>query len=136
RLLALKLGKIPAATLGHPQFILAQRARVMLLWDFFKEVEYPWSEIATTRSQIQLDRDPVRRYMRAHLEGIALFKKDPEFAKKVMKKTLRLDDDSLAQGSCELIAKSISTTGRARIISNGSGCCGLWKLLLQLRSLC
>jgi ABC-type nitrate/sulfonate/bicarbonate transport system substrate-binding protein len=105
RLLALKLGKIPAATLGHPQFILAQRAGFTLLWDFFKEVEYPWSEIATTRSQIQRDRDLVMRYMRAHLEGIALFKKDPEFAKKVIKKTLRLDDDSLAQESWELFAK-------------------------------
>src|SRR5213080_5134000 len=105
RLLALKLGKIPAATLGHPQFILAQRAGFTLLWDFFKEVEYPWSEIATTRSQIQRDRDLVMRYVRAHLEGIALFKKDPEFAKNVIKKTLRLDDDSLAQESWELFAK-------------------------------
>jgi NitT/TauT family transport system substrate-binding protein len=105
RLIALRQGKIPAATLGHPQFIMAQRAGFTLLWDFFKEVDYPWSEIATTRSQIQRDRDLVMRYMRAHLEGIALFKKDPEFAKKVIKKTLRLDDDSLAQESWELFAK-------------------------------
>jgi ABC-type nitrate/sulfonate/bicarbonate transport system substrate-binding protein len=105
RLIALKQGKIPAATLGHPQFILAQRAGFSPLWDFFKDVDYPWSEIATTRSQIQRDRDLVMRYMRAHLEGIALFKKDPEFAKKVIKKTLRLDDDSLAQESWELFAK-------------------------------
>ncbi len=62
-------------------------------------------KVATTRSQIQRDRDLVMRYMRAHLEGIALFKKDPEFAKKVIKKTLRLDDDSLAQESWELFAK-------------------------------
>ena len=60
-----------------------------MLWDFFKEVEYPWSEIATTRTQIKQDRDLVMRYMRAHIEGIALFKKDPEFAKKVIKKMLR-----------------------------------------------
>jgi len=105
RLIALRQGKIPAATLGHPQFIMAQRAGFTLLWDFFKEVDYPWSEIATTRSQIQRDRDLVMRYMRAHLEGIALFKKDPEFAKKVIKKTLRVDDDSLAQESWELFAK-------------------------------
>ena len=45
------------------------------------------------------------RYMRAHLEGIALFKKDPELAKKVIKKTLRLDDDGLAQESWEVFAK-------------------------------
>src|ERR1043166_6142781 len=105
RLLALRQGKIPAATLGHPQFIIAQRAGYNLLWDFFKEIDYPWSEIATTRTQIQRDRDLIMRYMRAHLEGIALFKKDPEFAKKAIKKTLRLDDDSLAQESWELFAK-------------------------------
>jgi len=105
RLIALRQGKIPAATLGHPQFILAQRAGYTILWDFFKEVDYPWSEIATTRTQIKQDRDLVMRYMRAHLEGIAQFKKDPEFAKKEIKKTLRLDDDSLAQESWELFAK-------------------------------
>jgi len=105
RLIALRQGKIPAATLGHPQFVLAQRAGYTILWDFFKEVDYPWSEIATTRTQIKQDRDLVMRYMRAHLEGIAQFKKDPEFAKKVIKKTLRLDDDSLAQESWELFAK-------------------------------
>jgi NitT/TauT family transport system substrate-binding protein len=105
RLIALRQGKIQAATLSHPAFILAQRAGFNVLWDFFKDVDYPWSEIATTRAQIQRDRDLVMRYMRAHLEGIALFKKDPEFAKRVIKKMLRLDDDSLAQESWEMFAK-------------------------------
>jgi NitT/TauT family transport system substrate-binding protein len=105
RLLALRQGKIQAATLSHPAFILAARAGFTTLWDFFKEVDYPWSEIASTRSLIAKDRDLVMRYMRAHLEGIALFKKDPEFAKKVIKKTLRVDDDALAQESWELFAK-------------------------------
>jgi NitT/TauT family transport system substrate-binding protein len=105
RLLALRQGKIQAATLSHPSFILAQRAGFHVMWDFFKEIEYPWSEIATTRSQIKQDRDLVMRYMRAHLEGIARFKQEPELAKKVIKKMLRLDDDSLAQESWELFAK-------------------------------
>jgi ABC-type nitrate/sulfonate/bicarbonate transport system substrate-binding protein len=105
RLIALRQGKIQAAALSHPAFILAQRSGFNVLWDFFKEVDYPWSEIATTRTQIQRDRDMVMRYMRAHIEGIALFKKDSEFARKVIKKMLRLDDDSLAQESWELFAK-------------------------------
>jgi len=105
RLVALKQGKIPAATLGHPAFVLARREGFVVLWDFFQEVEYPWSEIATTRSQIKQDRDLVMRYMSAHIEGIARFKQEPEVAKKVIKKTLRLDDDSLAQESWELFAK-------------------------------
>jgi NitT/TauT family transport system substrate-binding protein len=105
RLIALRQGKIHAATLSHPGYILAQRAGFFQLWDFFKDVDYPWSEIATTRSQIKQDRDLVMRYMRAHIEGIARFKQEPELAKKVIKKMLRLDDDSLAQESWELFAK-------------------------------
>ena len=45
------------------------------------------------------------RYMRAHVEGIARFKQEPELAKKVIKKMLRLNDDSMAQESWELFAK-------------------------------
>jgi len=105
RFLALQQGKIQGATLSHPNFIFAQRAGFHVLWDFFKEVDYPWSEIATTRTQIKQDRDLVMRYMRAHLEGIARFKQEPDLGKKVIKKMLRLDDDSLAQESWELFAR-------------------------------
>ena len=70
-----------------------------------KELPINWSEIATTRTQIKQDRDLVMRYMRAHIEGIARFKQEPELAKKVIKKMLRLDDDSMAQESWELFAK-------------------------------
>jgi NitT/TauT family transport system substrate-binding protein len=105
RFLALQQGKIHGATLSHPNYIFAQRAGFHVLWDFFKEVDYPWSEIATTRTQIKQDRDLVMRYMRAHLEGIARFKHEPDLAKKVIKKMLRLDDDPLAQESWELFAK-------------------------------
>ena len=105
RLIALRQGKVQAAALSHPAYILAQRAGFNLLWDFFKEVDYPWSEIASRRATIQKDRDLILRYMRAHLEGIARFKQEPELAKKVIKKTLRLDDDSLANQSWELFAE-------------------------------
>lgn len=105
RLISLKQGSIQGATLSHPSFILAQRAGFTVLWDFFKDIEYPWSEIATTRTLIKQDRDLVMRYMRAHLEGIARFKQEPELAKKLIKKILRLDDDSLVQESWELFAK-------------------------------
>lgn len=105
RFLALQQGKIHGATLSHPNYIFAQRAGFNQLWDFFKDVDYPWSEIATTRTEIKQDRDLVMRYMRAHLEGIARFKQDPELGKRVIKKMLRLNDDALAQESWELFAK-------------------------------
>jgi NitT/TauT family transport system substrate-binding protein len=105
RFIAMQQGRIPMATLSHPNYIFAQRAGFHVLWDFFKEVDYPWSEIATTRTQIKQDRDLVMRYMRAHIEGIARFKQEPELGKKVIKKMLRLNDDAIAQESWELFAK-------------------------------
>jgi NitT/TauT family transport system substrate-binding protein len=105
RFLALQQGRVPMATLSHPNYFYAQRAGFHVLWDFFKEIDYPWSEIATTRTQIKQDRDLVMRYMRAHIEGIARFKQEPELGKKVIKKMLRLNDDAMAQESWELFAK-------------------------------
>jgi ABC-type nitrate/sulfonate/bicarbonate transport system substrate-binding protein len=105
RYIALRQGSIQAATLGFPTYAMAQREGFQILWDFFKDVEYPWSEIATTRTLIKQDRDLVRRYMRAHLEGIARFKQEPDLAKNVIKKMLRIDDEALAQESWELFAK-------------------------------
>jgi hypothetical protein len=45
-------------------------------------------------------------YMKAHLEGIALFKKDREFGKKVIKKTLRVDEEYLLNESYEIFSKA------------------------------
>lgn len=105
RLASLKQGGVDGATLSHPAYIMAQRLGFSVLWDFYKEVDYPWSEIVSRRAIIRQDRDLVIRYMKAHLEGIALFKRDREFGKRVIKKTLRLDDDELAGESYELFAK-------------------------------
>lgn len=105
RLASLKQGGVDGATLSHPAYIMAQRLGFSVLWDFYKEVDYPWSEIVSRRAIIRQDRELVINYMRAHLEGIALFKRDREFGKKVIKKSLRLDDDELAGESYELFAK-------------------------------
>ena len=43
---------------------------------------------------------------KARPEGIAVFKKDREFGKKVIKKTLRLDDEELVNESYEIFSKA------------------------------
>lgn len=106
RLAALRQGSVDGATLSHPAYVMAQRLGFTLLWDFSKELDYPWSEIVTRRSIIQKDRDMVLSYMKAHIEGIALFKKDREFGKRVIKKTLRLDDEELVKESYEIFSKA------------------------------
>jgi len=110
RIVALKSGVVDGAAMSHPGYGRAQRLGFSMLWDSAKEVDYPWMEITTRRATVQRERDKVTSYMRAHLEGIALFKKDREFGKKVIKKILRLDDEELVGESYEIFSKAFLPT--------------------------
>ncbi|MBI1992916.1 MAG: ABC transporter substrate-binding protein [Deltaproteobacteria bacterium] len=106
RIVALKSGVVDGAAMSHPGYGRAQRLGFSMLWDSAKEVDYPWMEITTRRATVQREREKVTSYMRAHLEGIALFKKDREFGKKVIKKVLRLDDEELVGESYEIFSRA------------------------------
>ena len=106
RIGALKQGAIDAASLSFPGYGIAAKLGFPILWDSSKEIEYPWIEITTRRAVIHKDRDLVMSYMKAHLEGTALFKKDREFGKRVIKKTLRLDNEELINESYDIFSKA------------------------------
>ena len=106
RLTALRAGAVDASAMSHPGYGRASRLGFQMLWDSAKEIDYPWMEITTRRETIKKDRDLVTNYMKAHLEGIALFKKDPEFSKRVIKKTLRMDEDDLVAEAYEIYSKA------------------------------
>jgi NitT/TauT family transport system substrate-binding protein len=106
RIVALSSGVVEGAALSHPAYGRARKLGFPMLWDSAKEVDYPWIEITTRRAIIKNDREMIMNYMKAHLEGIALFKRDREFSKKVIKKTLRLDDDELINESYEIFSKA------------------------------
>lgn len=106
RIVALSSGAVEGAALSHPAYGRARKLGFPMLWDSAKEVDYPWIEITTRRAIIKNDREMIMNYMKAHLEGIALFKRDREFSKKVIKKTLRLDDDELVNESYEIFSKA------------------------------
>jgi NitT/TauT family transport system substrate-binding protein len=106
RIVALSSGVVEGAALSHPAYGRAQKLGFPMLWDSAKEVNYPWIEITTRRALIKRDRDMLTNYVRAHLEGIALFKRDREFGKRVIKKTLRVDDDELVSESYDIFSKA------------------------------
>lgn len=110
RIVALKSGVVDAAAMGHPGYGMAQKLGYSMLWDSAKEVDYPWMEITTRRANIKTDRDKVMSYMKAHLEGIALFKRDADFGRKVIKKVLKINDDELINESYEIFAKRFIAT--------------------------
>jgi len=48
--------------------------------------------------------------MKAHLEGIAVFKTDSRFGRRVIRRTLKLNDGELVNESYELFARSFLST--------------------------
>jgi len=110
RIGALKQGSIDAASLSFPGYGIAMKMGFPMLWDSAKEIDYPWIEITTRRSIVQKDRDMMMSYMKAYMEATALFKKDREFSKKVIKKVLRMDNEELLNESYDLFAKAFLQT--------------------------
>jgi sulfonate transport system substrate-binding protein len=105
RIVALRSGVVDGAAMGHPGYGMAQKMGFSMLWDSAKEVDYPWMEITTRRANIKADREKIMDYMKAHLEGIALFKRDANFGRKVIKKVLKISDDELINESYEIFSK-------------------------------
>lgn len=110
RLMALKANVVDAAAMSHPGYGQARKMGYVMLWDSAKEIDYPWMEITTRRATLKSDRDLVLNYVKAHLEGIAVFKRDPEFSKKVIRKTLRFSDEELLNESYQIFSKMFLPT--------------------------
>jgi NitT/TauT family transport system substrate-binding protein len=105
RVMALKAGAVDGTAVSHPGYGLARKMGYNMLWDSAKELDYPWMEITTRRAAIKNDRELIMSYMKAHMEGIALFKRDRDFGIKVIKKTLRVTDDELVSESYDIFSK-------------------------------
>jgi len=110
RVMALKAGSVEASAVGHPGYGVARKMGFSMLWDSAKELDYPWMEITTRRAAIKSDRDLITQYMKAHLEGIALFKTNREFSIKVIKKVMKLTDDELVNESYDIFSKMFLPT--------------------------
>jgi NitT/TauT family transport system substrate-binding protein len=110
RVMALKAGSVEASALSHPGYGLARKMGFNMLWDSAKELDYPWMEVTTRRAAIKNDRELITQYMKAHLEGIALFKSNREFSVKVIKKYLKTPDDELVNESYDIFSKMFLPT--------------------------
>lgn len=77
---------------------MAKRFGFSLLWDFSKEIDYPWREIVTRRAITQKDRDMVPELHKSSRRR--------DLGKKVIKKMLRLEDEELVNESYDLFARA------------------------------
>ena len=110
RVMALKAGSVEASAVSHPGYGVARKMGFSMLWDSAKELDYPWMEITTRRAAIKSDRDLITQYMKAHLEGIALFKTNRDFSIKVIKKVMKMTDDELVNETYDIFSKMFLPT--------------------------
>ncbi len=88
RLQALFSGSVDATEASYPFDMQAERKGFRVLFDARKEVVYPSMSIVTRRKSIVEDRDTVMRMVKAHVEGIAYFRNNKDFAIRVLSKSI------------------------------------------------
>lgn len=109
RVAALKTGAMDAALLGAPALLVAKRLGLNILADLVDMgFHYDYGSIATTRSIIESNRDAMRRFVRAFVEGIRYFKTHPEESKRIMARYLREQDPAVLEETYVYYAQKTS----------------------------
>jgi ABC-type nitrate/sulfonate/bicarbonate transport system substrate-binding protein len=98
QLAAVKNGEIQATVLGEPFASLAREQGVNVLVDLAGE-QIPWmfTGIAAQRSAIMSRRDPLKRFLRATIEGNYLAFTDAPRAKAILAKQMKINDPRIVE---------------------------------------
>lgn len=111
RLAALKQGVVDATLLGAPTLLVAKQLGLNVLADLVDMgYHYDFGSIATTRSFIESNRDAVRRFVRAYVEGVHYFKTHVEESKKIMGRYLRENEPAVLEETYAYYAEKTAAT--------------------------
>ncbi len=103
---ALNANRIQAVALTAPATIRARKLGLKPLLDISKiEANFPFNGIVVRKSFLKTNENLPRRFMMAYIEGVALAKKDAPFAKKVMAKYFKSEDQEILDESYDWIVK-------------------------------
>jgi NitT/TauT family transport system substrate-binding protein len=103
---ALMTGKVQAAALSPPATLHARKLKLNELLDISKlEADFHVNGVVTSRKYLKSNEDIVRRFLKAYIEGVALGRKDKNFAFKVMAKYFRTDDKEILEESYQAVVK-------------------------------
>ena len=102
RLAALVAGALDGAMLSGAERIQAEKLGFHVVIDFSKlPLEFPNNGIIARKDFVRNNRDVVKRFLKAWIEGIKIFKTDPELSLKVLGKYLRVKDQEILAKSYE-----------------------------------
>jgi NitT/TauT family transport system substrate-binding protein len=102
RLAALAAGALDGAMLSGPERIQAEKWGFHVLIDFSKlPLEFPNNGIIVRRDFIRSNREVLKRFLKAWVEGIKIFKTDPALSLNVLAGYLRVQDKEVLAKSYE-----------------------------------
>lgn len=111
RLAALKQGAIHATLLGAPALLVARQLGFNVLLDLADVgFKYDYGSIATTRSFIENNREGVRKFVRAYVEGTQFLKTHKEESKKVLARHLKENDPAVLEETYAYYAERTAAT--------------------------
>src|ERR671918_1250061 len=101
---ALKAQIIQAGTLSPPSSFMAEKAGFKMLFDMTTlGVDYVSSGLGVKRSSITSNREQVKQFLMAMIEGAKILKTDEEFAIRVLTKHTRISDREVLKQSYNYI---------------------------------
>ncbi|MGH7826359.1 MAG: ABC transporter substrate-binding protein [Candidatus Binatia bacterium] len=110
-LAALQSGTTQIGVLSPPAHFQAEKLGFSELMDLSKEeIYYPYTYVAVSAGFLDKNKNLIPPFLTAAVEGIHRFKSDRAFAKKVMAKYLRIDDDKLLEQTHQLFSNLFERT--------------------------
>jgi NitT/TauT family transport system substrate-binding protein len=101
---ALKAQIVQAGTLSPPSSFVAEKAGFKMLFDMTTlGVDYVSSGLGVKRSSIKSNREQVKQFLMAMIEGAKILKTDEEFAIRVLTKHTRISDREILKQSYHYI---------------------------------
>jgi len=109
RLAALVAGTIDATVLAPPFTFEAEKYQLSVLADFGSSGQaFPQSGLVVRREYLRNNRETVKRFLMAYTEAIHVIKTDAPRTVEIMKKYMRVTDDTIAKRSYDYYSKLFS----------------------------
>jgi NitT/TauT family transport system substrate-binding protein len=109
-LAALKNGTSQAGALSPPAHLQADKMGFAELADLSKgDIYYPFTYIVVTAGFLEKNRNLIPPFLAASVEGIHRYKTDKAFAKKLIAKYLRIEDEKVLEDTHQLFSDLFET---------------------------
>ena len=105
-LAALQNGTSQAGALSPPAHLQAEKMGFAELMDLSKgDIYYPFTYVAVSAAFLERNKNLMRPFLAASVEGIHRFKTDKPFAKRIIAKYLRIGDDRVLEETHQLFSE-------------------------------